>query len=1231
MSVKTPEVIQNSIDLYPETKEDHKNASLNRTTPIVLRRWFVILFALSVAGVCITTVLLWVFSRSSHGFNVGNTNHYVLSYGPTAVLIWFVAIWRQLDYQVKILAPWKELHKGKSLATGSLLADYVSTFQGIAFWRGLRNKHWSVVYTVLGFVLLKLATLSSTALLITELDVARKDVNGTVQTALASKAVDVNNYSFVSDPSLLYTTYGTLVENLEKPLGLGEGLSYPTFGVPPTIPSNSNLSVALTSFVPSFQCLPANITLQSGPGNSSDEHPTVKYELVSPECSLLAHSLPLYLLNPKSFRCPARQLSGSIQNINCSSSVFPSSTGVYKLLILADTRYSQDLGADQTSLQLGDAVQATSWGTEVAQLTASVCLLGYSMQDVRFNASAGNLESTVSIQGFEHSDATKSDYLSETDLDTLFRGALSAGDNILGNRVDNAYALEYPDPMFKTMASTIRGTYVDLLNISVMMKAASQVSVQLAAQIAHQYLRDTKSEEQLFTIQYPSHRLRINTLSAWTMTAFLSCVLVVITGLFARTRAGCEISHRETLEDNMPYLYHSGSLVTNLLASQKYKEEELHGMLANVNVYFVRRSDSSAEINLQKPIGTLPAVSVGRAQPWWHPITVQWPILTLTLLLTMSAIAILEVLQRISDANTGFLSAGENGSEMETALLRFVPAVFVLILASLFNCLDFNTLLLSPFYSMKGGSPASTLSDSSLLSSFPLLTLWAGFNGRYWAVIASSSAALVGSLMAIVVSGLYSVETVPEARSVIVRPGDDLSPTWSNSALNDSGAALISSLLENTNFQDLTGTYGEITIPKLDALNASKDGDYSILTAVVPVWRAHLRCDTLPQENVQVSISSSFVQNDATVHALYDLPPDCQFGGPNGTNSSIAFAHTFHFHLDQNATEVGKLLDLHVGPFDPSTGASQDELSPAGTKDNPLGCPSLAFIYGSVGVMTSSASSDPSSVVKVDVCYQNLQRINADLEFYSQNFTIDVAKPPTVDESSAEFMSLEQATITFSRNIANATAFQFRPQAHMDQSFKMFSTTNNNPFSNFSAESSPVDPFFQGVLYGRSPLTLSLLSLKSGDQMKQLQQGILAFYRRYMAQAMSLNMRVNRQNLTEPGPDDRTILASAPKAVAARRVVQNNTAKLVLQSMLTFMLIMGIIAVSTIRMRRLLPSSANPCTIWGQMSLLAGSSYCRGKHKEQERTLRQEKSYGKIKLGWWELPDGQERYGIDTI
>ena len=135
-----------------------RSAWLHKRTLIALQLLFISLL--------VSLLVLWHYDLTHQGIRITlSSNHYAWTYGPTAILVIVVSLWRQVDYHCKSIQPWLEMRKGQSIASESLLLDYVSPMQISSFVSAVRRRHYPVAASVLGFATLKLVILFSTFLL----------------------------------------------------------------------------------------------------------------------------------------------------------------------------------------------------------------------------------------------------------------------------------------------------------------------------------------------------------------------------------------------------------------------------------------------------------------------------------------------------------------------------------------------------------------------------------------------------------------------------------------------------------------------------------------------------------------------------------------------------------------------------------------------------------------------------------------------------------------------------------------------------------------------------------------------------------------------------------------------------------------------------------------------------------------------------------------------------------
>lgn len=127
---------------FDMAKASPSDISGKHWTPVWLRRCTLIAFAALFAVLAAALVVLWFANKHQNGFSTTlGTNHYAWTYGPTAILVIVLSLWRQVEYHCKLLQPWQELRKGSAEAERSMLLDYLSPLQVTSFVRAVRYRH----------------------------------------------------------------------------------------------------------------------------------------------------------------------------------------------------------------------------------------------------------------------------------------------------------------------------------------------------------------------------------------------------------------------------------------------------------------------------------------------------------------------------------------------------------------------------------------------------------------------------------------------------------------------------------------------------------------------------------------------------------------------------------------------------------------------------------------------------------------------------------------------------------------------------------------------------------------------------------------------------------------------------------------------------------------------------------------------------------------------------------
>ncbi|RFN47667.1 hypothetical protein FIE12Z_8124 [Fusarium flagelliforme] len=171
MVAKTPE----SVLLMVQNQNENEDQAQAETESVVrefqrlfwLRRTALLLFASIFIACGISIVVLDRVITAQNGLPLTiSKTPYSWTYGPTAILILILSLWRRVDYHTRASQPWHELQIGGADATRSVLLDYITAFQAISAFKAAKNRHLRVVSTIISFVILKLIILTSTTLFI---------------------------------------------------------------------------------------------------------------------------------------------------------------------------------------------------------------------------------------------------------------------------------------------------------------------------------------------------------------------------------------------------------------------------------------------------------------------------------------------------------------------------------------------------------------------------------------------------------------------------------------------------------------------------------------------------------------------------------------------------------------------------------------------------------------------------------------------------------------------------------------------------------------------------------------------------------------------------------------------------------------------------------------------------------------------------------------------------------
>ena len=585
-----------------------------------------------------------------------------------------------------------------------------------------------------------------------------------------------------------------------------------------------------------------------------------------------------------------------------------------------------------------------------------------------------------------------------------------------------------------------------------------------------------------------------------------------------------------------------------------------------------------------------------------------------SLVLPIGAIIVLQYLLNQSNQQNGAVAASDNDDTISET--HFIPALVVILFASLYNMMEFAVSLFTPYLSLHSGNASARRSLS--LKLFGYLTpraLLTAVRTRHVAAVLSMLSAILACTLAILVSGLYtindiSVTTNSSTSSSLARliPSDSFNLTWQNSVSDDSGAAAMLSLIEHNPAQPyprfVQDTFalqsGSVTVSSTNVLSRSSD----TASGIVPAVHGVLDCQVVLETDFHTfylpgnSFVSPYKDDMAFVFSNISLPSSCHLAGPHRNESSYEVVTGFPVQRGSQGNYVARLTDLVFGRGSGLYDNAGEENS-THVEDSPaVGCSSLIFTFGYI--VEDGGEITDQQLTNL-VCWQRLQQVDVNATFVLDTATQEltrVLKASMVDQHEEVLVQNPLAIVD-----AGKTSFDWRIESHFNYEMQPFHPSRR------------IDNFFQALLYGRDPVDPADL-LGEANQ-SRLVAKIQTLYGRYMALVLNAVMR---QSCPDHG-DGCAISTTSTSAPARTRFVprqtptQSNPVEYALEinlvssrvtqdpaTTLAMQIILGLITLLTalvlILTRRLwLPGSPsivphNICTIAGVMTLLAGSELC---------------------------------------
>jgi Protein of unknown function (DUF3433) len=564
---------------------------------------------------------------------------------------------------------------------------------------------------------------------------------------------------------------------------------------------------------------------------------------------------------------------------------------------------------------------------------------------------------------------------------------------------------------------------------------------------------------------------------------------------------------------------------------------------------------------------------------WWRPFAFGLPAISFILLTPPTMIAILEVLSQRSQKNEGLLDI-ESENYYRYAWL-FIPTLLVVLLATLFNMLDYEIENIHPFQRLR--RQAATAESSILnnpLSNLTPLVVWDAICFRDIALGAAGVSVMLAPFLPIVMSGLYTHRDIERHQQVQVQQISWFQNLSLGLQTDNMTLVTLLALISQQNLTYPQWTYNEIALPHISLMHSGYLGkterfeNAKSLTMQVPGLRGTMDCSVLPESQMNMTENATSGYYKHTLHFNVST-------GPESPIQPFDEPYAFDIFLKPWSSTRG-----YFGQFFRTRAAIGD------TSNRLL----LPFGY---------VEHNHSKAISYLLCTPYTEQLEVDLKLILPSYAVSLTHPPTAIESSAHFFSNDS----------------FIP--------------SNIP-SLLGYDSGSLEGFFQILMYGKDGVP--------GDELlsntTRLLEAVEHQYRIFAAQAFNIAYRTSFGSAENR---NRSRILNATLISTSSRLIQSKISTRILQGLLAALFICAVITYTilwktTNGTRCVLPH--NPASIAIMATLLAGSKMLTteklnippGTEFMNEKEMKKSGVFDGwlFSLGWWETSrPGVQRFGID--
>lgn len=743
-----------------------------------------------------------------------------------------------------------------------------------------------------------------------------------------------------------------------------------------------------------------------------------------------------------------------------------------------------------------------------------------------------------------------------------------------------------------------------LVQSSVFVDNVKSILEGISNEFARQMLLVPRIEQKLADGMISKDRLYLRPYSLWTCIAGF-ILMTICSFLIMSTLPRNRWAHGDTnsILSQISILVGSHSARSLFRDKSHYRSNQLQSSLQGA-VFGLRQSSTGVVLELSGQVPIEPTTvqdDKSKDKSGWLPLAARLPIVTLTLALPTLIIATLQVLHWQSNRRNGLVDMVNDSTGLSYAV-RILSTILVVLVAALYSNLEFTISSFAPFSSLRMGNAAVSRSLLFNPHSFtPGVLIYTSIRRRQFGVTAASLTALIGGLLTIVASGLWTVGDPAELERFSQGLVEPWSSGWLRNSSNDKGAAVELNIARHLGGPTQSSIMDNFVLPNvfqstLDQNLPRGDHRFTSYTYNIPAIAGTLDCIIIADEaiDVQSTVSRKEMGQMGSWRNVSDITITVRASVPSGCTNTSSSSLSFSWRFETLSAWVGKYFDLESGT--------------AGLNSNL--CPAVGIVYGQLNEYSSKQ-------LTALVCSQGIEQRQVQATFLG-----DPSARPLDPSNRLQFVP--DTVSRWENGSTGSRTFGYKLSPHFENLASYAEQYNEH-----------IDRFFDQLL-NRPDTNITREEILGPENAEKLIEVVTRDYREYMAFVIDRNFRSSNYQESDPTTEgsESMIPVNGTAVELRRRLKIHGTSAIVLQALLGCMVLLGLVGYARVKIRGTLPRE--PYSIASTMAFLAGSQMCEpgagiiplGASFMKEPDLVRALNPWVFSLGWWDRNEAVS--GLET-